>query len=179
MDPVQYHDNSVILLLSEQDAAFCRKLSRNMNLAFGDYLPHVTVVGVKRITADAVNHGLSTASPQEGDVFIEGVYFRLEQQRQRVWVGLTVRKSPWIVELRQRLCEALDLPADNEEYFAHITLGCLAEDQLGSVKLGPLAVEMTTRQLSPVKLAVAKNGGFGKVSGVVSEYENHQHYRAD
>lgn len=179
MDSTQYHDNSVILLLSEKDAAFCQKLSCDMNLDFGDYTPHVTVLAAKGNATGTLNGALMAVSPQVDDVFIEGVYFRLEPPTGRLWVGLTVRKSPWIINFRQSLCEELNLPVDNEEYFAHITLGCLTGSQLGGIDFGPLAVSMTTRRLGPVRLAIAENGAMGKVAGVVFEYENNQHIRAN
>lgn len=164
----QYQSTSIVGLLSERDIEFCRRLSADLNLEFGEYIPHFTIVSSKQLSIGKLSDMLTTRAVSfDGCIHIEGVYFRLETSKSRLWVGLIVRKDEALRRLQQELCRGTDDETSAEDYFPHITLGCIDNGDTSAVSLRALAAKDTSRQLTGCQLAVAEDGEYGKVTRVV------------
>jgi len=165
--PVEKHMASVSLVFDDEQNAYLRELSETMNLDFGEFIPHVTLINVTE--QDIPRLKLAAAAlPSIDKLVLDGVNFLPDEAGNCVWVELRVQKTSWMVEVRRKLLEILDdvhPGLDIDGFRPHITIGCVEAGTLGDVDMSAIP-----RQLPVIikpRAAACYNGMHGKVVEVV------------
>lgn len=105
--PVEKHVASVSLVFDDEQTAYLRELSEKMNLDFGEFIPHATLINVTE--QDIPRLKLAAAAlPSLDKLVLDGVNFLPDEAGNCVWVELRVQKTSWMVEVRRKLLEMLD-----------------------------------------------------------------------
>ena len=147
--PVEKHVASVSLVFDDEQNAYLRELSETMNLDFGEFIPHVTLINVTE--RDMPRLKAAAALPSLDKLVLDGVNFLPDEAGNCVWVELRVQKTSWMVEVRRKLLEMLNdihPGLDIDGFRPHITIGCVEAGTLGDVDMSAIP-----RQL-PVVLAL-------------------------
>ena len=164
--PVEKHVASVSLVFDYEQNAYLRELSETMNLDFGEFIPHVTLINVTE--RDMPRLKAAAALPSLDKLVLDGVNFLPDEAGNCVWVELRVQKTSWMVEVRRKLLEMLDdihPGLDIDGFRPHITLGCVEAGTLGDIDMSAIP-----RQLPIIikpRAAACYNGMHGKVVEVV------------
>ena len=164
--PVEKHVASVSLVFDDEQNAYLRELSETMNLDFGEFIPHVTLINVTE--RDMPRLKAAAALPSLDKLVLDGVNFLPDEAGNCVWVELRVQKTSWMVEVRRKLLEMLDdihPGLDIDGFRPHITIGCVEAGTLGDVDMSAIP-----RQLPVIikpRAAACYNGMYGKVVEVV------------
>ena len=164
--PVEKHVASVSLVFDDEQNAYLRELSETMNLDFGEFIPHVTLINVTE--RDMPRLKAAAALPSLDKLVLDGVNFLPDEVGNCVWVELRVQKTSWMVEVRRKLLEMLDdihPGLDIDGFRPHITIGCVEAGTLGDIDMSAIP-----RQLPVIikpRAAACYNGMHGKVVEVV------------
>ena len=103
----EHHMASVNLIFDDEQTAYLRELSEKMNLDFGEFIPHATLINVTE--QDMPRLKLAAAAlPSLDKLVLNGVNFLPDEAGNCVWVELRVQKTSWMVEVRRKLLEMLD-----------------------------------------------------------------------
>ena len=160
------HMASVSLVFDDEQNAYLRELSETMNLDFGEFIPHVTLINVTE--RDMPRLKAAAALPSLDKLVLDGVNFLPDEAGNCVCVELRVQKTSWMVEVRRKLLEILDdihPGLDIDGFRPHITIGCVEAGTLGDVDMSAIP-----RQLPVIikpRAAACYNGMYGKVVEVV------------
>ena len=160
------HMASVSLVFDDEQNAYLRELSETMNLDFGEFIPHVTLINVTE--RDMPRLKAAAALPSLDKLVLDGVNFLPDEAGNCVWVELRVQKTSWMIEVRRKLLEMLDdihPGLDIDGFRPHITIGCVEAGTLGDVDMSAIP-----RQLPVIikpRAAACYNGMYGKVVEVV------------
>ena len=165
--PVEKHMASVSLVFDDEQNAYLRELSETMNLDFGEFIPHVTLINVTE--QDIPRLKLAAAAlPSLDKLVLDGVNFLPDEAGNCVWVELRVQKTSWMVEVRRRLLEMLDdihPGLDIDGFRPHITIGCVEAGTLGDVDMSAIPRQLPV--ITKPRAAACYNGMHGKVVEVV------------
>jgi hypothetical protein len=122
----------------------------------------MTVVWLQR---DIVLPEIAVSAPE---IEVHNLYFSRDTEN-RVWVGLSVKKSSEVVSYYDMVARAAGQVPDAGNYFPHVTLGCVTSGAaLDLLSLNSFAEAATERKLSGHRLHVCENGEFGKVIEVLA-----------
>ena len=128
-----------------------------MNLDFGEFIPHVTLINVTdrdmpRLKLAAV------ALPSLDKLVLDGINFLLDGSGRCVWVEIRTQKTAWMIEVRKRLLALLNdihPGLDVDAFRPHITLGCVDINVLDDVNMSTVATRLpiiaTTHTPEPPK----------------------------
>ena len=165
--PVEKHMASVSLVFDDEQNAYLRELSETMNLDFGEFIPHVTLINVTE--QDIPRLKLAAAAlPSLDKLVLDGVNFLPDEAGNCVWVELRVQKTSWMVEVRRKLIEMLDdihPGLDIDGFRPHITIGCVEAGTLGDVDMSAIPRQLPV--ITKPRAAACYNGMHGKVVEVV------------
>ena len=165
--PVEKHMASVSLVFDDEQNAYLRELSETMNLDFGEFIPHVTLINVTE--QDIPRLKLAAAAlPSIDKLVLDGVNFLPDEAGNCVWVELRVQKTSWMVEVRRKLLEMLDdihPGLDIDGFRPHITIGCVEAGTLGDVDMSAIPRQLPV--ITKPRAAACYNGMHGKVVEVV------------
>ena len=165
--PVEKHMASVSLVFDDEQNAYLRELSETMNLDFGEFIPHVTLINVTE--QDIPRLKLAAAAlPSLDKLVLDGVNFLPDEAGNCVWVELRVQKTSWMVEVRRKLLEMLDdihPGLDIDGFRPHITIGCVEAGTLGDVDMSAIPRQLPV--ITKPRAAACYNGMHGKVVEVV------------
>ena len=165
--PVEKHMASVSLVFDDEQNAYLRELSETMNLDFGEFIPHVTLINVTE--QDIPRLKLAAAVlPSLDKLVLDGVNFLPDEAGNWVWVELRVQKTSWMVEVRRKLLEMLDdihPGLDIDGFRPHITIGCVEAGTLGDVDMSAIPRQLPV--ITKPRAAACYNGVHGKVVEVV------------
>ena len=165
--PVEKHMASVSLVFDDEQNAYLRELSETMNLDFGEFIPHVTLINVTE--QDIPRLKLAAAAlPSLDKLVLDGVNFLPDEAGNCVWVELRVQKTSWMVEVRRRLLEMLDdihPGLDIDGFRPHITIGCVEAGTLGDIDMSAIPRQLPV--ITKPRAAACYNGMHGKVVEVV------------
>lgn len=165
--PVEKHMASVSLVFDDEQNAYLRELSETMNLDFGEFIPHVTLINVTE--QDIPRLKLAAAAlPSLDKLVLDGVNFLPDEAGNCVWVELRVQKTSWMVEVRRKLLEMLgDIHPglDIDGFRPHITIGCVEAGTLGDVDMSAIPRQLPV--ITKPRAAACYNGMHGKVVEVV------------
>ena len=164
--PVEKHVASVSLVFDDEQNAYLRELSETMNLDFGEFIPHVTLINVTE--RDMPRLKAAAALPSLDKLVLDGVNFLPDEAGNCVWVELRVQKTSWMVEVRRKLLEMLDdihPGLDIDGFRPHITLGCVEAGTLGDVDMSAIPRQLPV--ITKPRAAACYNGMHGKVVEVV------------
>ena len=165
--PVEKHMASVSLVFDDEQNAYLRELSETMNLDFGEFIPHVTLINVTE--QDIPRLKLAAAAlPSIDKLVLDGVNFLPDEAGNCVWVELRVQKTSWMVEVRRKLLEMLDdihPGLDIDGFRPHITIGCVEAGTLGDVDMSAIPRQLPV--ITKPRAAACYNGVHGKVVEVV------------
>ena len=165
--PVEKHMASVSLVFDDEQNAYLRELSETMNLDFGEFIPHVTLINVTE--QDIPRLKLAAAAlPSLDKLVLDGVNFLPDEAGNCVWVELRVQKTSWMVEVRRKLLEMLDdihPGLDIDGFRPHITLGCVEAGTLGDIDMSAIPRQLPV--ITKPRAAACYNGMHGKVVEVV------------
>ncbi len=165
--PVEKHMASVSLVFDDEQNAYLRELSETMNLDFGEFIPHVTLINVTE--QDIPRLKLAAAAlPSLDKLVLDGVNFLPDEAGNCVWVELRVQKTSWMVEVRRKLLEMLDdihPGLDIDGFRPHITIGCVEAGTLGDVDMSAIPRQLPV--ITKPRAAACYNGVHGKVVEVV------------
>lgn len=154
------HNYSVSLILNSSDAELVDTLSKELNLNFGEFIPHVTVCTFAKQPDLKVDKKIV-------NTMSTNLYFSTDS-KERIWVGLSIQKTDSLIELYRATCDAANLSADVDAYFPHVTLGCLGKNELEQVDRSNMAEASKRLSFNDCRLAFCKNGELGKVVEVLS-----------
>ena len=97
----EHHMASVNLIFDDEQTAYLRELSEKMNLDFGEFIPHATLINVTE--QDIPRLKLAAAAlPSLDKLVLDGVNFLPDEAGNCVWVELRVQKTSWMVEVRRK-----------------------------------------------------------------------------
>ena len=164
--PVEKHVASVSLVFDDEQNAYLRELSETMNLDFGEFIPHVTLINVTE--RDMPRLKAAAALPSLDKLVLDGVNFLPDEAGNCVWVELRVQKTSWMVEVRRKLLEMLDdihPGLDIDGCRPHITIGCVEAGTLGDVDMSAIPRQLPV--ITKPRAAACYNGMHGKVVEVV------------
>ena len=165
--PVEKHMASVSLVFDDEQNAYLRELSETMNLDFGEFIPHVTLINVTE--QDIPRLKLAAAAlPSLDKLVLDGVNFLPDEAGNCVWVELRVQKTSWMVEVRRKLLEMLDdihPGLDIDGFRPRITIGCVEAGTLGDVDMSAIPRQLPV--ITKPCAAACYNGMHGKVVEVV------------
>ena len=164
--PVEKHVASVSLVFDDEQNAYLRELSETMNLDFGEFIPHVTLINVTE--RDMPRLKAAAALPSLDKLVLDGVNFLPDEAGNCVWVELRVQKTSWMVEVRRKLLEMLnDIHSglDIDGFRPHITIGCVEAGTLGDVDMSAIPRQLPV--ITKPRAAACYNGMHGKVVEVV------------
>ena len=165
--PVEKHMASVSLVFDDEQNAYLRELSETMNLDFGEFIPHVTLINVTERDMPRLK-AAAAALPVLDKLVLDGVNFLPDKAGNCVWVELRVQKTSWMVEVRRKLLEMLDdihPGLDIDGFRPHITLGCVEAGTLGDVNMSAIPRQLPV--ITKPRAAACYNGVHGKVVEVV------------
>ena len=165
--PDKKHMASVSLVFDDEQSAYLRRLSEKMNLDFGEFIPHVTLINVTdrdmpRLKLAAV------ALPSLDKLVLDGINFLLDGSGRCVWVEIRTQKTAWMIEVRKRLLALLNdihPGLDVDAFRPHITLGCVDINVLDDVNMSTVATRLPI--IAEPRAAACYNGEYGKVIEVV------------
>ena len=165
--PVEKHMASVSLVFDDEQNAYLRELSETMNLDFGEFIPHVTLINVTE--QDIPRLKLAAAAlPSLDKLVLDGVNFLPDEAGNCVWVELRVQKTSWMIEVRRKLLEMLDdihPGLDIDGFRPHITIGCVEAGTLGDIDMSAIPRQLPV--ITKPRAAACYNGMHGKVVEVV------------
>ena len=164
--PVEKHMASVSLVFDDEQNAYLRELSETMNLDFGEFIPHVTLINVTE--RDMPRLKAAAALPSLDKLVLDGVNFLPDEAGNCVWVELRVQKTSWMVEVRRKLLEMLDdihPGLDIDGFRPHITIGCVEAGTLGDIDMSAIPRQLPV--ITKPRAAACYNGMHGKVVEVV------------
>ena len=164
--PVEKHVASVSLVFDDEQNAYLRELSETMNLDFGEFIPHVTLINVTE--RDMPRLKAAAALPSLDKLVLDGVNFLPDEAGNCVWVELRVQKTSWMIEVRRKLLEMLDdihPGLDIDGFRPHITIGCVEAGTLGDVDMSAIPRQLPV--ITKPRAAACYNGVHGKVVEVV------------
>lgn len=165
--PVEKHMASVSLVFDDKQNAYIRELSEEMNLDFGEFIPHVTLINVTE--QDMPRLKLAAAAlPVLDELVLDGVNFLPDKAGNCVWVELRTQKIDWMIKARQQLLAALDgihPGLDVDGFRPHITLGCVEAGTLDDVNMSVIPGQLPV--ITEPRAAACYNGVYGKVVEMV------------
>ena len=165
--PDKKHMASVSLVFDDKQNAYLRELSEKMNLDFGEFIPHVTLINVT--DRDMPRLKLAAAVlPSLDKLVLDGINFLPDEAGNCVWVELRTQKTAWMLEARQQLLAALDgihPGLDVDGFRPHITLGCVEAGMLDDVNMRAISGQLPV--ITEPRAAACYNGVHGKVVEVV------------
>ena len=164
--PVEKHVASVSLVFDDEQNAYLRELSETMNLDFGEFIPHVTLINVTE--RDMPRLKAAAALPSLDKLVLDGVNFLPDEAGNCVWVELRVQKTSWMIEVRRKLLEMLDdihPGLDIDGFRPHITIGCVEAGTLGDIDMSAIPRQLPV--ITKPRAAACYNGMHGKVVEVV------------
>jgi len=164
--PVEKHVASVSLVFDDEQNAYLRELSETMNLDFGEFIPHVTLINVTE--RDMPRLKAAAALPSLDKLVLDGVNFLPDEAGNCVWVELRVQKTSWMVEVRRKLLEMLDdihPGLDIDGFRPHITLGCVEAGTLGDIDMSAIPRQLPV--ITKPRAVACYNGMHGKVVEMV------------
>ncbi len=164
--PVEKHVASVSLVFDYEQNAYLRELSETMNLDFGEFIPHVTLINVTE--RDMPRLKAAAALPSLDKLVLDGVNFLPDEAGNCVWVELRVQKTSWMVEVRRKLLEMLDdihPGLDIDGFRPHITLGCVEAGTLGDIDMSAIPRQLPV--ITKPRAVACYNGMHGKVVEMV------------
>jgi hypothetical protein len=151
---------SLSFILGSRDSSEVKDLSLKLNLNFNEFIPHFTLIHfdeeIKGINIDNLRL----------DVFVQGLYFDLDDDG-RFWVGLALKKTKAFEEVFNKFRFIYPGSEQYDNFFPHITLGCLSQEQLQAVNLLSAQELSRLRTFENVPLRYCRNGDFGKVEEVL------------
>ena len=165
--PVEKHMASVSLVFDDKQNAYLRELSEEMNLDFGEFIPHVTLINVTEQDMPRLK-AAAAALPALGRLALDGVNFLPDKAGNCVWVELRTQKTAWMFKARQQLLAALDgihPGLDVDGFRPHITLGCVEAGTLDDVNMSAIPGQLPV--ITEPRAAACYNGVHGKVVEVV------------
>lgn len=165
--PVKKHMASVSLVFDDKQNAYLRELSEEMNLDFGEFIPHVTLINVTEQDMPRLKSA-AAALPVLNKLVLDGVNFLPDDAGNCVWVELRTQKTAWMVEARQQLLAALDgihPGLDIDGFRPHITLGCVEAGTLDEVNMSAIPGQLPV--IIEPRATACYNGVHGKVVEVV------------
>ena len=161
------HMASVNLIFDDEQTTYLRELSEKMNLDFGEFIPHATLINVTEQDIPCLKLA-AAALPSLDKLVLDGVNFLPDEAGNCVWVELRTQKTAWMVEARQQLLAALDgihPGLDVDGFRPHITLGCVGAGTLDDVNMGAIPGQLPV--ITEPCAAACYNGVHGKVVEVV------------
>lgn len=165
--PDKKHMASVSLVFDDKQNAYLRELSEKMNLDFGEFIPHVTLINVTEQDMPRLK-AAAAALPALDKLVLDGVNFLPDEAGNCVWVELRTQKTAWMLEARQQLLAALDgihPGLDIDGFRPHITLGCVEAGTLDDVNMRAISGQLPV--ITEPRAAACYNGVHGKVVEVV------------
>ena len=161
------HMASVNLIFDDEQTTYLRELSEKMNLDFGEFIPHATLINVTEQDIPRLK-AAAAALPVLDKLVLDGVNFLPDKVGNCVWVELRTQKTAWMVEARQQLLAALDgihPGLDVDGFRPHITLGCVEAGTLDDVNMSAIPGQLPV--ITEPRAAACYNGVHGKVVEVV------------
>ena len=104
--PVEKHMASVSLVFDDAQNAYLRELSETMNLDFGEFIPHVTLINVTERDMPRLKTA-AAALPVLDKLVLDGVNFLPDKAGNCVWVELRTQKTAWMLVPHRPLYFAL------------------------------------------------------------------------
>lgn len=164
---MDHHQSSIDVVFSEQTSQAIRDLSIQMGLAFGEFIPHATLIN---LPSKPFAHLAEVAAqlPRQMDIQLAGVAAVPDFNDGVFWIEISVLKTLALARVRQQLLEALQGVASPglsvDTWRPHVTIGCVTFDSMQAVTWPAQAIATAT---VTGRTVVGDNGELGKVVRII------------
>ena len=164
---MDHHQASIDVVFDDQTSQAIRDLSIQMGLAFGEFIPHATLIN---LPSKPFAHLAEVAAqlPRQMDIQLAGVAAVPDFNDGVFWIEISVLKTLALARVRQQLLEALQGIASPglsvDAWRPHITIGCVTFDSMQSVAWPAQAI--ATAAVTG-RTVVGDNGELGKVVRII------------
>ncbi len=164
---MDHHQASIDLVFSEQTSQAIRDLSAQMGLAFGEFIPHATLINLPNKPFDRLAE-VAAQVPRHINIQLAGVATVPDFNDKVFWIEISVLKTAELARVRQQLLEALQGVASPglsvDAWRPHVTIGCVTFGSMQSVTW-PAQVIATAAVTG--RTVVGDNGELGKVVRII------------
>ena len=164
---MDHHQASIDLVFSEQTSQAIRDLSIQMGLAFGEFIPHATLINLPNKPFDRLAE-VAAQVPRHINIQLAGVATVPDFNDKVFWIEISVLKTAELARVRQQLLEALQGVASPglsvDAWRPHVTIGCVTFGSMQSVTW-PAQVVATAAVTG--RTVVGDNGELGKVVRII------------
>lgn len=164
---MDHHQASIDVVFSEQTSQAIRELSIQMGLAFGEFIPHATLVNIPSKPFDRLAE-VAAQVPRQMDIQLAGIAAVPDFNDKVFWIEISVLKTAELARVRQQLLEALQGVASPglsvDAWRPHVTIGCVTFGSMQAVTwpAQPIATATVTG-----RTVVGDNGELGKVVRII------------
>lgn len=164
---MDHHQASIDVVFDDQTSQAIRDLSAQMGLAFGEFIPHATLIN---IPSKPFAHLAEVAAqlPRQMDIQLAGIAAVPDFNDKVFWIEISVLKTAELARVRQQLLEALQGVASPglsvDAWRPHVTIGCVTFGSMQSVTW-PAQVIATAAVTGHT--VVGDNGELGKVVRII------------
>lgn len=164
---MDHHQASINLVFSEQTSQAIRDLSAQMGLAFGEFIPHATLINIPSKPFDRLAE-VAAQLPRHIDIQLAGIAAVPDFNDKVFWIEISVLKTTELARVRQQLLETLQGVASPaltvDAWRPHITIGCVT---FGSMQLVAWPAQAITTAAVTGRTVVGDNGELGKVVRII------------
>lgn len=164
---MDHHQSSIDVVFDDQTSQAIRELSAQMGLAFGEFIPHATLINLPSKPFDRLAEVVAQL-PRQMDIQLAGVAAVPDFNDGVFWIEISVLKTAELARVRQQLLEALQGVASPglsvDAWRPHVTIGCVTFDSMQAVTWPAQAI--ATAAVTG-RTVVGDNGELGKVVRVI------------
>lgn len=164
---MDHHQASIDVVFDGQTSQAIRDLSAQMGLAFGEFIPHATLINLPNKPFDRLAE-VAAQLPRHIDVQLAGIAVVPDFNDKVFWIEISVLKTAELACVRQQLLEALQGVASPglsvDAWRPHVTIGCVTFDSMQAVTWPAQAI--ATAAVTG-RTVVGDNGELGKVVRII------------
>lgn len=164
---MDHHQASIDVVFDGQTSQAIRDLSAQMGLAFGEFIPHATLINLPNKPFDRLAE-VAAQLPRHIDVQLAGIAAVPDFNDKVFWIEISVLKTAELARVRQQLLEMLQGVASPaltvDAWRPHITIGCVT---FGSMQAVTWPAQVIATAAVTGRTVVGDNGELGKVVRIV------------
>lgn len=164
---MDHHQASIDVVFDGQTSQAIRDLSIQMGLAFGEFIPHATLINLPSKPFDRLAE-VAAQLPRHINIQLAGVAAVPDFNDKVFWIEISVLKTAELTRVRQQLLETLQGVASPaltvDAWRPHITIGCVT---FGSMQAVTWPAQVIATAAVTGHTVVGDNGELGKVVRII------------
>lgn len=164
---MDHHQASIDVVFDGQTSQAIRDLSIQMGLAFGEFIPHATLINLPSKPFDRLAE-VAAQLPRHINIQLAGVAAVPDFNDKVFWIEISVLKTAELTRVRQQLLETLQGVASPaltvDAWRPHITIGCVT---FGSMQAVTWPAQVIATATVTGHTVVGDNGELGKVVRII------------